>query len=139
MAMIKRKDSVVIKSYKETLFYFIFTRGKKPARTATSRPSNKFSILNMHKLFFQLYPLVWAVGFWFTLQFTMGTATPLAVVLSGSMEPQIHKGDLLIAVAPTDIREQDIVIYELPHRSDRIPIVHRVIKKIDENTFLTKG
>ena len=93
----------------------------------------------MKQLFFQLYPLIWTVGFWFFLQLSMGTATPLTVVLSESMEPQISKGDLLIAVAPTHLRENDIVIFELPHREDKIPIVHRIIKQIDENHYLTKG
>lgn len=55
--------------------------------------------------------------------------SPIVVVLSGSMEPGVHRGDLLLL---TNYEEQqrlvsgDIVVYKLPERN--VPIVHRIIK-----------
>lgn len=65
------------------------------------------------------------------------------VVLSGSMEPSIHRGDLLVL---SNYEEQplatgDIVVYKLPGRG--IPIVHRILKLHEDKTLavdvLTKG
>lgn len=70
--------------------------------------------------------------------------SPIVVVLSGSMEPGVHRGDLLLL---TNYEERqrlvagDIVVYKLPERN--VPIVHRIIK-IHENSqrgvsILSKG
>lgn len=57
-----------------------------------------------------------------------GSESPIVVVLSGSMEPAFHRGDLLFL---TNFREEpvrvgDIVVFKVEGRD--IPIVHRVIK-----------
>lgn len=57
-----------------------------------------------------------------------GSESPIVVVLSGSMEPAFHRGDLLFL---TNFREEpvrvgDIVVFKVDGRD--IPIVHRVIK-----------
>ncbi|KAJ7090772.1 putative signal peptidase [Mycena belliarum] len=62
----------------------------------------------------------------------LGLATncksPIVVVLSGSMEPGINRGDLLILsnYAPQDYKNGDITVYEVP--GEAIPIVHRVVQ-----------
>jgi len=87
----------------------------------------------------EIYPLVWIYGFWVLLPFITGSSATLSVVLSDSMFPQTQRGDILFAVGPDDLGVGEIVLFKLPHRVDNIPIVHRIIKVIDENTFLTKG
>ena len=57
-----------------------------------------------------------------------GSESPIVVVLSGSMEPAFHRGDLLFL---TNFREEpvrvgEIVVFKVEGRD--IPIVHRVIK-----------
>lgn len=66
------------------------------------------------------------------------------VVLSGSMEPAIHRGDLLVLnnyVERQPLTVGDIVVYKLPGRG--VPIVHRIIKLHENATraveVLTKG
>lgn len=54
--------------------------------------------------------------------------SPIVVVLSGSMEPGVHRGDLLVLTnyEQTRLVSGDIVVYKLPERD--VPIVHRIIK-----------
>lgn len=70
--------------------------------------------------------------------------SPIVVVLSGSMEPGVHRGDLLLLTNYEDrnrLVSGDIVVYKLPERN--VPIVHRIIKiHEDENLevdILSKG
>ncbi|GAB0490188.1 hypothetical protein MMPV_001420 [Pyropia vietnamensis] len=70
--------------------------------------------------------------------------SPIVVVLSGSMEPAIHRGDLLLLSNrySTPLVSGDIVVYKLPGRD--VPIVHRIIKVHQEYgttavDILTKG
>lgn len=56
-----------------------------------------------------------------------GSESPIVVVLSGSMEPAFHRGDLLFLTNRVDpIATGDIVVFKIEGRD--IPIVHRVIK-----------
>lgn len=66
------------------------------------------------------------------------------VVLSGSMEPSIRRGDLLVLtnyVKSQPLSTGDIVVYKLPGRG--VPIVHRIIKlhedRHGEVAVLSKG
>jgi len=71
--------------------------------------------------------------------------SPIVVVLSGSMEPVFHRGDLLVLSnhkAAVDVG--DVVVYNVKGRD--IPIVHRVINQhwtskdgVDKQFLLTKG
>ncbi len=56
------------------------------------------------------------------------------VIISGSMEPAIKVGDMLVIREQKDYRVNDIVSY----RSDSSLITHRVIS-VDGNSLLTKG
>lgn len=57
-----------------------------------------------------------------------------AVVLSGSMEPEFSKGDLIIVKEDTQYAERDIVVFQ----SIDSLIVHRIIE-IDGETVTTQG
>ena len=92
----------------------------------------------------------------FILQVALNTESPIVVVISGSMEPTIHKGDLLFVagVPPEDIKSGtaidkngDVIVFDargLWAGAPQDPIVHRVIGKYYDNVsdcwmFLTKG
>lgn len=69
-----------------------------------------------------------ALMIWKGLMVVTGSESPIVVVLSGSMEPAFHRGDLLFL---TNYREEpvrvgEIVVFKVEGRD--IPIVHRVIK-----------
>ncbi len=84
-----------------------------------------------------------ALMIWKGLMVVTGSESPIVVVLSGSMEPAFHRGDLLFLTnyESEDIRVGEIVVFKVEGRD--IPIVHRVLKlheKADgEVKFLTKG
>ncbi|KAI8805201.1 hypothetical protein BJ742DRAFT_821373 [Cladochytrium replicatum] len=79
---------------------------------------------------------------WKGLAVLTNTESPIVVVLTGSMEPAFHRGDLLIlSLDDGPIRVGDVVVYKLNDRD--IPIVHRVLWLHDEEEgmqyLLTKG
>jgi signal peptidase len=91
---------------------------------------------------------------YFILQISFNTESPIVVVVSGSMEPQIHKGDLLFVMGrePENIKngtiidkDGDIIVFNaqgLWPSAPIEPIVHRVIDKYqvgDTWYFRTKG
>lgn len=69
-----------------------------------------------------------------------GNAVPMpfgvgsAVVLSGSMEPELSVGDLLIILQSDAYAVGDVVVFQ----EGRISVVHRIIR-MDEDTVTTKG
>ena len=69
-----------------------------------------------------------------------GNAVPMpfgygaSVVLSGSMEPVLSVGDLLIVQAQDSYETGDIVVYQ----SGNTPVVHRIVSITDE-TVTTRG
>ncbi|KAF7728896.1 Signal peptidase complex catalytic subunit S11C [Apophysomyces ossiformis] len=85
-----------------------------------------------------------ALMIWKGLAVITNTESPIVVVLSGSMEPAFHRGDLLFLALPQNdpVHVNDICVFKLPGRD--IPIVHRVIKlhddaKTQKQYLLTKG
>ncbi|XP_076249696.1 signal peptidase complex catalytic subunit SEC11 homolog C twr [Calliopsis andreniformis] len=86
-----------------------------------------------------------ALMIWKGFMVVTGSESPIVVVLSGSMEPAFHRGDLLFLTNYQDepVRVGEIIVFKVEGRV--IPIVHRVIKvheKGDQNNtvkFLTKG
>ncbi|PNH02439.1 Signal peptidase complex catalytic subunit SEC11C [Tetrabaena socialis] len=63
---------------------------------------------------------------WKTLILLTGSESPVVVVLSGSMEPAMYRGDILfLNMGKAPIRTGEIVVFYLDGRD--IPIVHRVI------------
>ena len=69
-----------------------------------------------------------------------GNALPMpfgigaTVVLSGSMEPELSTGDLLIVVKDSEYELEDVVVYQ----SGKSAVVHRIID-IDGESITTKG
>uniref|UniRef100_A0A8C5STH2 Signal peptidase complex catalytic subunit SEC11 n=1 Tax=Laticauda laticaudata TaxID=8630 RepID=A0A8C5STH2_LATLA len=84
-----------------------------------------------------------ALMIWKGLMVTTGSESPIVVVLSGSMEPAFHRGDLLFLTNRVEepIRVGEIVVFRIEGRE--IPIVHRVLKIHEKQNgdikFLTKG
>lgn len=66
---------------------------------------------------------------WKGIGIICNTESPIVVVLSGSMEPAIQRGDLLFLTMPSSpLQIGDITVYNIPGQSGAIPIVHRVIE-----------
>ncbi len=58
----------------------------------------------------------------------------VSVVLSGSMEPELMINDVVIIKETTDVKENDIVVFQ----ENNMMIIHRIIQT-DEKTITTKG
>ena len=83
-----------------------------------------------------------ALMIWKSLMVVTSSESPVVVVLSGSMEPAFHRGDILfLHMGFTPFRAGDIVVFKVADRE--IPIVHRVIKVHEKESgevdMLTKG
>ncbi|XP_046390846.1 signal peptidase complex catalytic subunit SEC11A [Ischnura elegans] len=84
-----------------------------------------------------------ALMIWKGLMVVTGSESPIVVVLSGSMEPAFHRGDLLFLTNYQEdpVRVGEIVVFKVEGRD--IPIVHRVLKLHEKENgtvkFLTKG
>jgi signal peptidase len=82
-------------------------------------------------------------GLLFTLTVPRALGKPVLVVLTGSMEPQLATGDLIIEsrISPLEAKVGDVVTFRDPERPDRL-ITHRV-RRIqpsgDAVGFVTKG
>ena len=55
--------------------------------------------------------VVSAVMIWNVLKLALWTESPVVVVLSGSMEPSMYRGDILILHKNTPIKNGDIIVY----------------------------
>ncbi|XP_076068623.1 signal peptidase complex catalytic subunit SEC11 homolog C twr [Oratosquilla oratoria] len=103
--------------------------------------------MNLRQYFYQLLNFAMIVSsalmIWKGLMVVTGSESPIVVVLSGSMEPAFHRGDLLLLTnhEQEPIRAGEIVVFKVDGRD--IPIVHRVIKVHEKDDgsvkFLTKG
>ncbi len=124
-------------------------------KSATEKEKKKF--LNKKVIFAIVMISVAFFGsflVYFILQVALNTESPIVVVVSGSMEPTIHEGDLLFVKGtnPEDIKngtaedkDGDIIVFDargLWIGAPEEPIVHRVIDKFfvgDIWYFRTKG
>jgi len=102
--------------------------------------------MNKRQFFYQLLSFGMIVSsalmIWKGLMVVTGSESPIVVVLSGSMEPAFHRGDLLFLTNTEDrIEVGEIVVFKVEGRD--IPIVHRVLKLHEKSNgtvkFLTKG
>lgn len=103
--------------------------------------------MNVRQLYYQVLNFGMIVStalmIWKGLMILTGSESPIVVVLSGSMEPAFHRGDLLMLTHDVNepIRVGDIVVFKIEGRE--IPIVHRVLKIHEKEDgyikFLTKG
>lgn len=77
-----------------------------------------------------------AFVFYQVLIIAMGTSMPIVAVVSGSMEPVLHRGDLILVIGEPNPQIGNIIVY---NRNDfSYTIIHRVIKITDEG-YVTKG
>ena len=67
--------------------------------------------------------IVAAFVFYQLLAFGLGTSMPLVAVVSDSMEPTLHVGDLILVHMPDEYNVGDIAIYN----RGSITIIHRII------------
>uniref|UniRef100_A0A8C5D2B9 Signal peptidase complex catalytic subunit SEC11 n=1 Tax=Gouania willdenowi TaxID=441366 RepID=A0A8C5D2B9_GOUWI len=103
--------------------------------------------MNKRQLYYQVLNFGMIVSsalmIWKGLMVVTGSESPIVVVLSGSMEPAFHRGDLLFLTNRVEdpIRVGEIVVFRIEGRE--IPIVHRVLKIHEKANgdikFLTKG
>ncbi|KAI1234950.1 hypothetical protein IHE44_0002576 [Lamprotornis superbus] len=103
--------------------------------------------MNKRQLYYQVLNFGMIVSsalmIWKGLMVVTGSESPIVVVLSGSMEPAFHRGDLLFLTNRIEdpIRVGEIVVFRIEGRE--IPIVHRVLKIHEKQNgdikFLTKG
>jgi len=121
-------------------------------RTKTNSSNGEKESKSTKKIIITVIIIIIAVGspflvYWI-LQMALNTPSPLTVVVSGSMEPTYHKGDLLFLYGetPANINEGDVIVFHANHWPDppAEPVVHRVVDKqydsISEQwEFKTKG
>lgn len=79
-----------------------------------------------------------AYGMYTTVGMLFQTPVPVVAVTTGSMEPELNPGDMVVVygTAWEDIRVSDIVVYRTDEAA--IPIIHRVIEK-NASALETKG
>ena len=96
-----------------------------------------FQVLNLAMVVFSVLMI------WKGLMLVTKSESPFVVVLTGSMEPAIQRGDVLfLNNAVREVNVGDIVVFKIKGRE--IPIVHRVLKVHLNDTsgkveVLTKG
>lgn len=74
-----------------------------------------------------MHVLAMALAVWKGLSLLTNSESPVVVVLSGSMEPAFHRGDLLfLTMSSKPIEAGEITVYRVP--GTEIPIVHRVLE-----------
>ena len=90
-------------------------------------------------VFYILLGIFFALFIYTGLKIALSTPDPIVTVVSGSMIPALHVGDMLIlkGIDPQNIDEGDIVVYYYPPM-ERL-IIHRVFEMYDDGTFRTKG
>ncbi|XP_015423231.1 PREDICTED: signal peptidase complex catalytic subunit SEC11A isoform X3 [Myotis davidii] len=97
--------------------------------------------MNKRQLYYQVLNFGMIVSsalmIWKGLMVVTGSESPIVVVLSGSMEPAFHRGDLLFLTNRVEdpIRVGEIVVFRIEGRE--IPIVHRVLKIHENNNILS--
>lgn len=119
-------------------------------RTKTNGSNGETEAKSTRKIIITVIIIIIAVGspflvYWI-LQMALNTTSPLTVVVSGSMEPTYHKGDLLFLYGerPANINEGDVIVFHANHWPDppSEPVVHRVVDKqfnLGQWEFKTKG
>merc|ERR1719461_2049611 len=66
-----------------------------------------------------------ALMIWKSLMLITGSESPVVVVLSGSMEPTLYRGGILVLWMPEAITTGDITVFNVKGKD--IPIIHRAL------------
>lgn len=89
----------------------------------------------------QIKSLISVIAFYILIVTVAGTRAPINLVLTGSMEPSIKPGDIMLVTGYIEPRLNDIIVYAF--NNTEIPIMHRVsATKIDSDgniLYRTKG
>lgn len=80
-------------------------------------------------VFFVLAAVLLAFSLYQTIGMVAGTSVPVVSVVSDSMVPTFHRGDMVVVdgVEFSTIEEGDIVVFNTPYMP--MPVIHRVINK----------
>lgn len=89
--------------------------------------------------------IIIVIGFWYGLMFAFGTEHPLLAVASGSMEPVLYKGDLILVHGLQNIHEiytapknakppGDVIVFREPGNPDEL-IVHRAVENGTDTSY----
>ena len=106
----------------------------KPATAASMvRASDKKQKTIIREVLEIVVVIAAAYIFYYGMGFALGTPTPMFSVVSESMEPTLHIGDMVI-IQKADYNVGDIVVY----MRGSIPIIHRIIQKGPEG-YTIKG
>ena len=104
------------------------------------RANNQVKIISRYVLLVTLAALVGINVYALNASRLAGNQVPMpfgvgaSVVLSGSMEPELSVGDLLLLREQESYTEGDIIVYQ----SGAMPVVHRILSLRGE-TVITKG
>ncbi|MCJ7478808.1 MAG: signal peptidase I [Candidatus Nanohaloarchaeota archaeon QJJ-7] len=82
--------------------------------------------------------LLLAYGIYQTVGLALGTQVPVVAVTSGSMEPNLHRGDMIVVEGEPweEIEVGEIIVFESGDMP--VPVIHRVIEK-NETALQTQG
>ena len=74
-----------------------------------------------------------ALIMWRGIMLVFNTESPMVVVLSGSMEPSMYRGDILVLMKRPTIEIGDVIVYQI--ENEKIPIVHRIssLQEVNDN------
>ena len=102
------------------------------------KPKQRKLIINILTI---AIPILSVIAIYFGLQLALATTTPIVAVASGSMNPTLEVGDLIIVqgIPPADIQIGDIIVFDSPQG---IRTIHRVTRTqtLDGTIqFKTKG
>jgi signal peptidase len=77
--------------------------------------------------------------FWAVVPMVLGWDSN--VVVSGSMTPNVLKGDVVVtAEAPDkDLRPGHILLFDDVSRPGGVPVLHRMVRRNDDGTITTRG
>lgn len=87
---------------------------------------------------FVVIAVVLAYGMYTTVGLLFQTSVPVVAVTTGSMQPHLNPGDMVVVYGAEweDIQVSDVVVYRTDQAA--IPIIHRVIAK-NASALETKG
>lgn len=80
-----------------------------------------------------------ALIMWRGIMLIFNTESPMVVVLSGSMEPSMYRGDILVLMKRPTIEIGDVIVYQI--ENEKIPIVHRIssLQEVNDKDSKKKG
>ena len=112
-------------------------------RTATAAPRRSFVVARGIGSYLTWTVVGLAAGLALAMLVPLAFHARPLTVMSGSMEPAIHTGDVVVSrqVHPDEVRRGDIVSFRDPERGGLL-VTHRVrtiTRKGDKFTFVTKG